>query len=216
MRNNEERFGSPQELHDASPVQQIMQKEFAKASFPPAASGASLEFITPIDVVDLPSLGKFYPSTHPLHLSSCIEVKQMTAKEEDILTSRSLLKKGVALDKLIQALITDKRINPDTLTIEDRNAIIVNARISAYGSDYDTTVTCPSCAAKVKFKFNLLEKNEEEKEVSQVTVDENGLFAIMLPATKWTVICRALNGTDEKTLLKISETKKIQQTTLFY
>lgn len=55
MRNNEERFGSPQELHDASPVQQIIQKELAKSAIPLPTAGASLDFISPIDIVDLPS-----------------------------------------------------------------------------------------------------------------------------------------------------------------
>jgi hypothetical protein len=70
--------------------------------------------------VDLPSQGRFYAQGHPLHGQDSIEIKQMTAKEEDILTSRTLLKKGVALDKLIESLIVNKAINPSTLLIGDR------------------------------------------------------------------------------------------------
>jgi len=137
-----------------------------------------------------------------------LEIKQMTAKEEDILTSRNLLKKGVALDKLIQSLVVDKRINTDSLTAEDRGAIILAARISAYGSEYSTVVTCPSCMQKGKSSFDLLEKLDSENEQEPVSVDENGFFSVLLPKTKWNLKCRAITGREEKHLLKLSETKK--------
>jgi hypothetical protein len=200
MRNNEERFGTPPQLHDTTPPQVLQQQ----------TQGLSLDFIVPTEIVALPSRGKFYPVGHPLKDKDSIEIKQMTAKEEDILTSKSLLKKGIALDKLIQSLIVDKSIIADTITIDDRNAIIIAARIAAYGAEYATNVSCPSCNQKTKFTFNLLEKlpKEDEEDSKQVDVDENGFFTITLPATKWSVVCRTLNGIDEKNLLKISEAKK--------
>ena len=65
-------------------------------------------FVVPTEFVELPSKGRFYPVGHPLHNQTTIEIKQMTAKEEDILTSRSLLKQGVAIDRVIQSIIMDK------------------------------------------------------------------------------------------------------------
>jgi hypothetical protein len=198
MRNNEERFGVPTQLQDGTPPQVLQQTQ-----------GLSLDFIVPTEIVPLPSKGKFYPLGHPLKGKDSIEIRQMTAKEEDILTNKSLLKKGVALDKLIQSLIVDKTINPDTLTIDDRNAIIIAARIAAYGAEYATQVSCPSCSQKSKYSFNLMEKlPKEDEEISETIVDDNGFFTISLPATKWNVVCRALNGNDEKNLLKTSEMKK--------
>lgn len=201
MRNNEERLGAKQEKQDSVPFPVAAQEQ----------QSLNLNFVVPTEFVDLPSKGKFYPPGHPLNGKDVIEIKQMTAKEEDILTSRSLLKKGVALDKLIQSLIVDKNINPESLTVEDRNAIVIKARISGYGPKYDTMVACPSCTVKSKYSFNLLEKlptNEEEAEEEVCDVDSNGNFSFTLPVTKWNVVCRALSGTDEKTLLKVTEMKK--------
>ena len=86
----------------------------------------------PTEVVELPSKGYFYPKESPL-ASGKVEMKYMTAREEDILTSPNLLKQGIAIDKLLEALIVDKKINIDDLLIGDKNALIVAARILAYG-----------------------------------------------------------------------------------
>lgn len=174
----------------------------------PSIEQPQLNFIVPTEHVSLPSKGKFYPQSHPLHNQQTIEIKQMTAKEEDILTSRNLLKKGVAIDKLIQSLIVDKKINSDSLTIEDRSAIILAARISAYGPEYVTTVACPSCETKNKYNFNLLEKLDSVEALQEPQVDENGLFSIILPSTKWLLKCRAMNGYDEKAIMRLAESKK--------
>ena len=108
-------------------------------------------FVIPTEFVELPSKGLFYPPNHPLHNQETIEIKQMTAKEEDILTSRSLLKKGVAIERVISSVIMDKRIKPATLLVGDRNAIIIAARISGYGSDYATKIKIgrASCRERV-------------------------------------------------------------------
>lgn len=202
MRNNEQRIGGiNQNIQDSTPIQQLTEQE---------NNSLQLNYIAPTDVVELPSKGKFYPQGHPLHNKDIIEIRQMTAKEEDILTSRSMLKKGIALDKLIQSLLVDKSINPDLLTAEDRSAIIVSARINAYGPNYSTFVTCPSCSEKSKYSFNLLDKlpNYSEEEQEEFEVNERGNFYIDLPVSKWKVESRVLNGNDEKTLVRISEMKK--------
>ena len=203
MRNNEERLGANMARQDPF-VPQVPQA--ADASVTP------LSFIVPTEHVTLQSGGRFYPQHHPLHGKDTIEIKQMTAKEEDILTSKNLLKKGVALDKLIQSLVVDKNINTDSITSEDRNAILVAARISAYGQNYDTQVNCPSCNTKVKTTFDLYEKifkeDEEQQQEEDFKTDDSGLFAVDLPVSKWKVVCRALNGYDEKNFIRISESKK--------
>lgn len=199
MRNNENRFGVQQQnIQDATP-QNIPVFEPTKDQ---------LSFIVPTEFIDLPSKGKFYPKNHPLHNKESLEIKQMTAKEEDILTSRNLLKKGVALDKLIHSLVIDKNINPDSLTIEDRNAILISARITGYGAQYTTQVQCPNCEQKVKHNFDLTEKLPKEDEQISAVTDENGYFSVVLPNSKWNVVCRALNGYDEKAILRFTESKK--------
>jgi hypothetical protein len=96
-----------------------------------------------------------------------LEFKHMTAKEEDILTSKTLLKKGLAIDRVIKNVIIDKSIDPDSLLVGDRNALIIALRAASYGSEYQTNLTCPSCQAKVTYSFDLEQTNiyggEEEK-----------------------------------------------------
>ena len=96
---------------------------------PPAQTGG-FSFVVPTEFVELPSQGRFYPQGHPLHSQDSIEIRQMTAKEEDMLTSRTLLKKGVALDRVISSLIVNKAIDADSLLVGDRNAIIIATRVS--------------------------------------------------------------------------------------
>lgn len=196
MRNNLERIGVPQTLDSTAEEQTT------------AAPQQQLSFIVPTELVDLPSKGVFYPPGHPLRGKDTVEIKQMTAKEEDILTSKNLLKKGVALDKLLQALVVDKKINTDSLTLEDRSAIILAARISAYGQEYATTVVCPSCEKKTKNTFDLLEKLDSIEQMPMASVDEGGLLNITLPKTGWRVKCRVLNGYDEKEMMRLATAKK--------
>ena len=93
----------------------------------------------PTEVITLPSQGKCYPENHPLS-SGEVEIKYMTAKEEEILASRNLIQKGVALDKLFESIIADKSINIDDMIIGDKNAIVLATRILGYGADYVVTM----------------------------------------------------------------------------
>ena len=164
----------------------------------------SFSFVIPTEFVELPSKGRFYAEGHPLHNEDTIEIKQMTAKEEDLLSSRSLLKKGVALDRVIASLIIDKRISADSLLVGDRNAVMVAARISAYGSEYNTKINCPSCNAVQEYSFNLFESginNGTASEELAVKDMGNGFFSTYVPKTKCEVVFRLLNGRDEKLLL---------------
>jgi len=168
-------------------------------------------FVVPTEFVEIPSQGKFYGPNHPLHNQTTIEIKQMTAKEEDILTSRALLKKGIALDRVISSLIIDKNINPNTLLVGDRNAIIVAARVSGYGNDYSTTVTCPACSSQVKYSFDLNEAEVykgDSLQANEATSNEDGTFTTILPRTKIEVTFRLLSGTDEKNLMSQLESAR--------
>jgi hypothetical protein len=93
------------------------------------------KFKFPTEVIELPSQGLVYPKDNPLS-SGKIEMKYMTAKEEDILTNQSYISKGTVLDKLLEALIVSK-INYKDLVIGDKNALLISARILGYGNDYE-------------------------------------------------------------------------------
>ena len=88
----------------------------------------------PSEIVTLPSKGLLYPQDSPLRKGT-IEMKYMTAREEDILTNQNYISKGIVIDKLLQSLIVTP-INYDELLVGDKNAILVASRILGYGSDY--------------------------------------------------------------------------------
>ena len=90
----------------------------------------------PTEIIDLPSKGHFYPEDNPLS-SGKIEMRYMTARDEDILTSANLIQQGKALDKLLQSLIVDKKIDYNDILVGDKNAVLVGARVLAYGKNYD-------------------------------------------------------------------------------
>jgi len=170
---------------------------------PPAQTGG-FSFVVPTEFVELPSQGKFYPQGHPLHGQDSIEIRQMTAKEEDMLTSRTLLKKGVALDRVISSLIVNKAIDPDSLLVGDRNAIIISTRVSGYGNMYETKVSCPACGTTQEYSFDLNQANIYDGEDARdlgVKTNDDGTFNVSLPRTGVDVQFRLLNGRDEKSFL---------------
>ena len=170
---------------------------------PPAQTGG-FSFVVPTEFVELPSQGRFYPEGHPLRGKDSIEIRQMTAKEEDMLTSRTLLKKGIALDRVIASLIVDKSIDPDSLLVGDRNSIIIATRVSGYGNMYETKVSCPNCGTKQEYSFDLNRANiYDGSDANSVGVKANddGTFNTILPRTGVDVQFRLLNGRDEKVFM---------------
>ena len=199
MSRNRDRLGMPNtQPEPADPPPQVLQQQQTE----PEQSGFS--FVVPTEFVEIPSQGKYYPDNHPLSNQDTIEIKQMTAKEEDMLTSRTLLRKGIALERVMQSLIVDKRISPNTLLVGDRNAILIAARISGYGADYETNITCPQCGTTQGHTFDLIDATQvrhSEIDTNQITANEDGTFTATLPATKVEVSFRLLTGNDEKNLL---------------
>ena len=169
----------------------------------PASILGGLDFVTPTEFVELPSKGQFYSEGHPLHNQEVIEIKFMTAKDEDILTSQSLLKKGLAIDRFLQNVIVDKSIKPDDLLIGDKNAILIAARVSGYGDSYDTIVGCPACASKNQVSFDLTQKAVLESQVDTVEYAKkttDGTFLIKMPFSNLDVEFKLLTGKDENDL----------------
>tara|TARA_R110000744_G_scaffold203231_2_gene322080 strand:+ start:1118 stop:1909 length:792 start_codon:yes stop_codon:yes gene_type:complete len=172
-------------------------------------------FVVPTEFVELPTGGRYYPENHPLHNQESIEIKQMTAKEEDMLTSQTLLRKGLALERVLSSLIMDKSINTDTLFVADKNAIIIATRISGYGNEYLTNVNCPQCTVAQKYSFDLNSVkvyNGEDRDELGVTDNDNGTFSVILPKTEVNVTFRLLTGHDEKLLVSGMEKDKKSKT----
>lgn len=169
-----------------------------------------LDIPIPTEFVEIPSQGQYYPEDHILYGQKTIEIKYMTAKEEDILNSKSLIKKGVAVDRFLQSIIIDKRIKVNELLTGDKNALIIAARISGYGSEYETNIVCPSCGKSFKFEFDLdkVELQEGDLKIVNGVLTERGTVMITLPKTKWQFEIRFLTGADEIWLAEYTKNKK--------
>jgi len=179
---------------------------------PQEVNEGGLSFITPTEFVDLPSLGRYYPENHPLHGQDTVEIRYMTAKDEDILTSQSLIKKGVVIDRLVQSVLLDKSVRPQELLIGDKNAILVAARVTGYGSDYETRVDCPACNVNAEHIFDLndsLKVNHADQELDEgVQITDNGTVLVQLPLTNLNIEARLMTGKEETKILSMAERKK--------
>ncbi len=150
------------------------------------------KFKFPTEIVELPSKGLLYPKDNPLS-SGTIEMKYMTAKEEDILTNQNYIKQGIVLDKLMQSLIVSK-INYDDIVVGDKNAIMVASRILGYGKDYsfeykgeEVTIDLSEIGSKEIKEGDLKEVNKNE-------------FNYTLPHSGTEITYKILNNRDEKNI----------------
>ena len=144
----------------------------------------------PTEMVELPSKGYFYTEGHPLSKGK-VEVKYMTAREEDILTSQNLIQQGIVIEKLLESLIVDKSIRIDDMLIGDKNAIMVAARVLGYGKDYEFTYDGE------EHKVDLSKLEPVELDFSKLTRGVNE-FSFELPNSERTVTFKLLTGKDEK------------------
>ena len=161
----------------------------------------------PTEVIDLPSLGKVYHKDSPL-ADGKIELKYMTAKEEDILMSENLIKKGVVIDKLLDSLIVTKGVSQRDLVLGDKNAVLVAARILAYGPEYTAEVTNPNDGNRVEHTFDLTRCPFKEP-IEGVDYSGNS-FEFTTPIGKNKVKFKLLTGSDEALIDKeIREVSKI-------
>lgn len=161
----------------------------------------------PIESVPLPSRGIIYPQDSGFYSKETLDIKPMTAREEDILTSRAYIKNGTVLTELMKSCLVDKSINPDNLISGDRNALLVSLRITGYGADYDVEVDCPECGAKNKQTFDLSTLKIKRLEVDPVEAGQN-LFELTLPVTKKNVRVRFLTGNDEQEMMIVAQRRK--------
>jgi hypothetical protein len=174
-----------------------------------AQASQELGFDIPVETVPLPSQGLVYPPGHPLYMKTTVDIRAMTAREEDILTSRALIKNGTLISALINSCVTNKDIDAKTLISGDRNAIMTAIRITGYGADYEADVTCQECFTKQSKSFNLSELPIKTLTVEPSASGEN-LFICMLPVSQKEVKVRFTTGQDEEEATVIAARKKKQ------
>lgn len=161
------------------------------------------QFTLPTETVELPSKGLLYPEENPLS-SGNIEIKYMTAKEEDILTNNSYIKDGTVIDKLLKSLIVTN-INYNDLLVGDKNAIMVAARVLGYGKDYEFEYNGESQTV------DLTTLEDKELDNSLVINRENN-FTFTFPKSKVPVTFKLLTHGDEQKIEKeLKGLKKINK-----
>ena len=157
----------------------------------------------PTEIVDLPSQGLIYPESSPLS-NGKIEMKYMTAREEDILTNQNYIQKGTVLDELVKSLIVSK-VNYDDLIIGDKNAILVASRILGYGKDYKFTWG----GEEYEIDLTTVENNPLDTKLFKKGINE---FDFTLPATNTPITFKLLTGNDEKKInAELEGLKKINK-----
>lgn len=163
----------------------------------------------PTETVPLPSRGLLYPKDHPL-ASGFIDLKYMTAREEDILTSANLIKQGTVIDKLLQSLIVTP-MRYDDIYIGDKNAIMVAARILGYGKDYDVEIDDPfSPGNKQRVTIDLQEIQDKEVNWEMMPENENR-FEFTLPNSKRKITFRLLTHGIENEISQALKNKRLKK-----
>lgn len=159
----------------------------------------------PTEIVELPSQGLIYPESSPLS-SGKIEMKYMTAREEDILTNQNYINKGIVLDELVKSLIVSD-VNYEDLVVGDKNAILVASRILGYGKDYSFTWG----GEEYNIDLTTIENKPLKTELFKKGVNE---FSFTLPSTGVVVTFKLLTGEDEKKInAELEGLKKINKNT---
>lgn len=153
----------------------------------------------PSESIGLPSEGYFYNSNSPLS-NGLVDVKYMTAKEEDILTSQNLIKKGVVLEKLLESLIVTDGVKIDELLVGDKNALFIASRRLAYGDSYGPLeIKCPKCGKENNCTVDLSKVNNKEFDFEKYERGVN-LFEFVLPASKVNLKYKLLTHRDENAI----------------
>jgi hypothetical protein len=160
----------------------------------------------PTEMCPLPSNGLVYPRNSSLFGRDALEIRPMTTREEDILTSKALIKKGTVITELIKSCVVDKSIDVANLIAGDRAALMVAIRITGYGPEYEVEIQCPECEAKTKRVFNLAELPIQRLTLQPVSEGENA-FLFTTPSKK-EIVFKFMTGRDEEDITALAEKQK--------
>jgi hypothetical protein len=158
----------------------------------------------PVDSAPLPSRGLLYDKESSLYQKETIDIRSMTAKEEDILMSQAYIKKGIVINKLLESCIIDKSINVSELLTGDRNTILVALRVTGFGADYIATTVCEHCGTRENNSFDLTNLKLKNLEIQPVSPGLNE-FEVHLPISNKTITISLMTSAVET---EINETEK--------
>jgi len=170
---------------------------------------AENQYAFPTEQLSLPSKGLLYPKDSPLS-SGTIEVKYMTAREEDILTSTNLIEKGLVIDRLLESVIADPKVKLDDLLIGDKNALMLGTRVLGYGKEYVCTIIDPDTGLEVETSFDLTKLST--KNLDKKLIKGGNKFQFTLPISGRVLEFKLLTHKDEKEVqAELDGYKKLEQ-----
>ncbi len=164
---------------------------------PPQTAPKQNDF--PTEVIELPSQGLVYPEGHPLRKGTC-EIKYMTAREEDILASQNLIKKGIVLDKLFESVVVQPGVNPNDIYVGDKNAILLATRILGYGAEYEVEMTDPFTLETQKVTIDL--GKVQTKDIDVDILNSKNVYEFTLPSKGTKLEFKLLTHGDEQEIAK--------------
>ena len=195
---------NPQEINQ-NPEQYARQVAAQRATEYDQMAG----FSVPRAFVMLPSKGMIYPPNSPIHNMEEVEVRHLTAADEDILTSRALLRSGKAIDTMLSNVLMNKSIQVDELVSGDKNAILTFLRITGYGPEYPDEIDCPGCGDNIKHEFDLSKLTMRFLDINPVAPGENR-FSFLLPSGL-ELEFKLLNSAEDAAITE--EQEKLKRTT---
>ena len=197
-------------LNNQAPTENNQKKEPEQKTHPQTDNGNpfGLSFVVPTEDVLLPTGGKFYPSSSQLSGVDKIEIKHMTAKEEDLLSSLGPDNGDNVFNMLINNLVTDKRYKAEEMLEEDKMALLLAARATGYGKEYKSILPCPACKTDSEHVFDLTitDTAPAEKEVDYDP--DSDTYSLDLPVSKLNVQVRQLLDNELKSIQQEKKKKK--------
>lgn len=167
-----------------------------------------LSFVVPTEDVALPSEGNFYPASSPLCGVTTVEIKHMTAKEEDLLTSLGPDTGDNVFNTLINSLVTNKTLRAEDMLEEDKMALLLSARRTGYGKDYKSILPCEACGTESEHLFDLTKSGIEPPANSIEFDPETATYSLDLPVSKLSAQVRSLTDKETKDLETEKRKKK--------
>jgi hypothetical protein len=182
-------------------MEEQIEKQVTRGLAPQTAPqySAPKSYPFPTEIISLPSKGLVYPESNALSKGE-VTVKLMTAREEDILTSAALIRKGIQLDKLLESIVVEPGVNINDLVIGDKNAILVTSRILAFGPEYAAKITDPFDREEVDITIDL--SNIKIKEVDESILNRDNEYDFFLPISKTNIKFKLITHGDEMIINK--------------
>ena len=167
-----------------------------------------LSFVVPTEFVDLPTKGEYYPTSSPISELDRVEIKHMTAKEEDLLSTTSAEDGDLIFDRLIDSLLVDKSISADMFGEEDKTALLLAARISGYGVEYGAKEHCTACGESATFEYDLSKREIKHEKYHDLEYSKSeNVYKITLPKSGLKVEMINFQKEDEASIEKEKKQK---------